>query len=237
MEISYKVDNYHNNLPAYFNVLNNCCISNIIKRNEIWEPHLHRVFEKYVNENSVVVECGCHIGTHTIKLAKMCKKIYGFEPMPDTNKLLNQNIKLNNITNAFISKLGVSSEPGKTKFLWISDGNPGGSGLDRNPMGKPIWIEECKDNIDVFLTTIDILNLDKLDFMKIDVEGYEQLVIQGAMNTIAKCKPVLVIEVWSNHFGGVDMNFTRNLFKPLIDIGYTIEHIGGPDFLFLPAKL
>ena len=231
----YKLDNYHDNSPAYFYGLTNCYISNIIKRNEIWEPHLHRVFEKYVNKDSVVIECGCHIGTHTIKLAKMCNKIYGFEPMPDTNKILNQNIKLNNINNAFISRLGVSSEPGKTKFLWSQDGNPGASGLDNNPIGKPAWLESCKETIEVFLTTIDILRLDKLDFMKIDVEGYEQLVIQGAMTTINKCKPVMVIEVWSNHNGGVDINYTKNMFKHLLDIGYRIEHIGGPDFLFLPS--
>lgn len=229
----YKVDNYHNNSSASFYILNDCFISNVIKNNTIWEPHLHKVFEKYVNSNSVVIECGCHIGTHTIKLAKLCKKIYGFEPMPKTNYILNMNIYVNKIENAVISDLGVSSEPGKTNFLWTSVGNPGASGLNNNPMGKPKYAN-IKDNIEVELTTIDSLNLDKLDFMKIDVEGYEQLVIKGGMVTISKFKPVIVMEVWKDHFGGVDINYTKELFKELIDIGYTIDNIGGPDFLFLP---
>ena len=229
----YKVDNYHNNSSALFYVLNDCFISNIIKNNTIWEPHLHKVFEKYVNSNSVVIECGCHIGTHTIKLAKLCKKIYGFEPMPKTNYILNMNIYANKIENAVISDLGVSSQPGKTNFLWTSDGNPGASGLNNNPMGKPEYAN-IKDNIEVELTSIDSLNLDNLDFMKIDVEGYEQLVIKGGMVTISKFKPIIVMEVWKDHCGGVDINYTKDLFKELIDIGYTIDNIGGPDFLFLP---
>jgi len=231
----YNVDNYHNNNEAYFKVLDNCCISNTIKNNQIWEPHLHKVFEKYVNSDSIVIECGCHIGTHTIKLAKLCKKIYGFEPMPNSNKILNINIQLNKIHNAVISNYGVSSESGKTSFLWISPGNPGASGLNNNPIGKPEYIDENKDNIEVLLTNIDSLNLDKLDFIKIDVEGYELLVIEGGINTIIKCKPVIVMEVWKDHFGNVCINHTRDLFKNLIDIGYTVQHIEGPDFLFLPS--
>jgi FkbM family methyltransferase len=232
MEI-YPVNNYHENKPAFFYIINNCLISNIIKTNKIWEPHLHRVFEKYINSNSVVIECGCHIGTHTIKLAKLCKKIYGFEPMPNSNNILNKNIVLNKIGNAVISDMGVSSEPGKTNFLWVSTGNPGASGLNNNPMGKPISAS-VEENIEVSLTTIDALKLDKLDFIKIDVEGYETLAIKGGMVTITKCKPVIVIEVWKDHFGNVDIDYTKMLFKDLIDVGYTVSNISGPDFLFIP---
>ena len=232
----YKVDNYHNNLPAYFYVAENCCISNKIKINQIWEPHLHGVFEKYITPNSVVVECGCHIGTHTIKLAKMCKELYGFEPLPKSNRILNMNIELNKIENVIISDLGVSSELGKVNYLWTGEKtqNIGCSGLDNNPSGMPPEFEKCKEQIEVSLITIDSLNLDKLDFIKIDVEGYEPKVIQGAMNTIIKFKPIIVIEIWKDHFGGVDFNYSKNLFQSLLTVGYEIHHIWGPDFLFIP---
>jgi hypothetical protein len=42
------------------------------------------------------------------------------------------------------------------------------------------------------------------------------------------------MEVWKNHFGGVDINYTQDLFKNLIDIGYELRHLSGPDFIFLP---
>ena len=94
--------------------------------------------------------------------------------------------------------------------------------------------EKCKEQIEVSLITIDSLNLDKLDFIKIDVEGYEPKVIQGAMNTIIKFKPIIVIEIWKDHFGGVDFNYSKNLFQSLLTVGYEIHHIWGPDFLFIP---
>jgi FkbM family methyltransferase len=233
----HPLSNYHNGETAFFYTLDKCFISDTIKTNTIWEPYLHGIFEKYVNSNSIVIECGCHIGTHTVKLAKLCKKIYGFEPMPNTNKVLNMNIGINKITNATILNFGVSSEPGKTSFLWVSDGNPGSAGLDNNPMGKPAFSKKIEEKIDVSLTTIDSLNLEKVDFIKIDVEGYESLVIKGAMETIKRCKPVITMEVWKDHHGNTDIEYTKNQFKSLLDIGYNVFQIHGPDYLFIPIDL
>ena len=232
MDFFYKVD--YSNKSYFFYTLDDCMISNIIKKNKIWEPHLHYIFDKFIKNDSVVIECGCHIGTHTLKMATLCKKIYCFEPMPTTHEILNKNIVLNNITNAIVFKKGVADKIGITKYGWIPDHNPGASGLDNNPMGKPPMTNAANKIIEVELTTIDSLELDKVDFMKIDVEGYETLVIQGAMNTIKKYKPIICMEVWKNHFGEFDLQHTKELFKNLLEIGYDVEHIYGPDFLFIP---
>jgi FkbM family methyltransferase len=231
-DIAYKVD--YSNKSFDFYVLENCGISNTIKNNQIWEPYLHSIFDRFINENSVVIECGCHIGAHTLKMASLCRTLYGFEPMPETHAVLQKNIESNGITNTIIYKKGVADKAGLTKFSWIPHDNPGGSGLENNPMGKPPWIASTNQDIAVELTTIDSLNLDKLDFMKIDVEGYETLVIEGGLNTIQKCKPMIVMEVWKNHFGQVDLNHTKELFKNLLAIGYDVISLSGPDFLFIP---
>ena len=219
-----------------FYILDNCGISNYIKNNQFWEEHMHDIFKKYVNSDSIVIECGCHIGTHSIPLASLCKTFYGFEPMPDTYDVLNKNIKLNNINNAIIYKKGVADKEGMTQYSWICENNPGCSGLNNNPMGKPDWIASTNKNIDVELTTIDLLQLDKLDFIKIDVEGYETLVIDGAFNTIKKCMPVIIMEVWANHNSKIDINYTKSIFKNILDLGYDISHVYGPDFLFVQSK-
>jgi len=230
----YKLDDYHNNQPYFFYILPNCMISNLIQNNMVWEKHLHNYFDKYINKNSIVLECGCHIGTHTIKLAKLCDKLYAFEPLPSTNMVLRKNLELNSIDNVIVSENGVSDQIGKTKYNWIENGNPGCSGLDDNPMGIPPWIPPLTQIIEVDLITIDSLNLNRLDFMKIDVEGYETKVIRGAMNTIRRCKPTIIMEVWKNHFGEVDLDYTKELFADLLDMGYDVINIEGPDFLFTP---
>jgi FkbM family methyltransferase len=198
----------------------------------------HRLFEKYINKDSVVVEGGCHIGTHTVKIAYLCKHVYAFEPMPKSNKILNANIVINNITNATIFDKGLSSKIDKQSYQWISANNPGASGLHNNPLGDlPKWRNVIDDEIiTVDLVTIDSLNLDRLDFIKLDVEGYEPLVIEGGINTITKFKPVITLEVYKNHDGSVDLNYTKNLFKNLLDIGYTVQQIAHADFLFLPPQ-
>jgi FkbM family methyltransferase len=231
----YTVNDYYGkDKPCVFKTLPNCCISNIIKNGNVWEKHMHDIFEKYIDNESIVIEGGCHIGTHTLKIASLCKHLYAFEPMPDTNKVLTENIILNKMKNVTVSLDGLSDTKGKTKYSWIPYGNPGGSGLEGNPMGRPEWVPETTENIEVNLTTIDSLELDKLDFIKLDVEGYEQLVIKGGMKTISKYKPVITLEVWSNHNGGVNYDYTKTLFKELLEIGYKLEYISGPDFLFIP---
>ena len=232
----YRLD-YSINKSFNFYTLENCFISVMIRKNQVWEPEMYSIFDRFINKDSVVIECGCHIGIHTIKIASLCNKLYGFEPMPDTYEVLSKNIILNNVNNSIIYKKGVADKEGFTKYSWISDNNPGGSGLDNNPMGKPSYINSTDKNIEVELTTIDSLNLDKLDFIKIDVEGYEPLVIKGGINTIRRHKPVIIMEVWKDHFGNVDIDYARELFKGLIDIGYDITHAFGADFLFTPPQL
>ena len=223
-------------IQMYYYVLQNCVISELIKKNMVWKPHLHSVFEKFVTKESIVIECGCHIGTHTLLLASLCHTLHGFEPMPKTYEILCKNVTANNIANTILYKKGVADKEGITQYSWIPDNNPGGSGLDNNPMGKPQWIKSTNEYIEVELVTIDALHFDKLDFIKIDVEGYEPLVINGAMNTIQQHKPVIVMKVWKNHQGGIDINYTKELFKNLLDIGYNVQQIAGPDFLFTPIQ-
>jgi FkbM family methyltransferase len=169
-------------------------------------------------------------------MASMCDTFYGFEPMPATYDILCRNMQINKIENATLYKKGVAEIEGIARYGWIPEGNPGGAALDDNPMGKPVWIDRITQHIPVELVSIDSLHLHQLDFMKIDVEGYETLVIKGAMNTINRCKPIIIMEVWMNHFGAFDLEYTKLVFKDLLDTGYSVIHVGGPDFLFVPHE-
>ena len=75
-----QVDNYHNEKPAYFYIYENCIISSKLEENLIWEKHLHDIFIEFITPNSIVIEGGCHIGSHTIKLGMLAKHVYAFEP-------------------------------------------------------------------------------------------------------------------------------------------------------------
>ena len=87
-------------------------------------------------------------------------------------------------------KKGLSNSKNIVQFGWIPEKNPGASGLTENPMGLPGKSTLKSKPIDVQLTTIDELKLEKLDFIKLDIEGYEQLAILGGFESIKKFKPV-----------------------------------------------
>ena len=73
-----------------------------------------------------------------------------------------------------------------------------------------------------------------MDFIKLDIEGYEQFAILGGLKTIKKFKPVITLESWLNHKGQININETKKRYLNLIDLGYEFHHIWGPDFLFIP---
>jgi FkbM family methyltransferase len=236
---NYIIDNYHYTEGINFLTYppDKCIISKVISRNQVWEPHMHRIFEKYINKESIVLEGGCHIGTHTLRLSLLGKRVLSFEPMITSNTILRKNLKMNKITNVTVYNEGLSNKSDVAYFQWIGYNNPGGSGLTNNPMGKPNYeknINTC--NYPVDLITIDSLQLDKLDFIKLDVEGYEINVIEGALDTIKKCNPIITMEVWENFNGKYSLQHATSRFKILLDIGYTIHQIQGPDFLFLPSS-
>jgi len=234
------VPNYHKEKSVQFYIYDHCIISNELKLGKIWEKHMHQIFEKYVTPKSVVVEAGCHIGSHTLKLALLAQKVIALEPMPESYALLMANLQVNRIDNVTVLERGLSDHAGTAQFAFFGKNNPGGSGLSDNPMGLPpkSVTERHDEIIKVKLITLDSLQLKTLDFLKCDVEGYEEKLIQGAMETIKRCRPIITMEVWSPpfHYGHTDINYTKSTFKNLLDLGYNVTQIYGPDYLFLPKS-
>ena len=108
MSLDYTIfKNFHKNKDIKFYTYSNCPISSRIKNNVFWEKHLHDIFEKFINEKSIVIEGGCHIGTHTLKMALICKHIYAFEPFPTSFELLNNNVKVNKLENVSLSLIHI----------------------------------------------------------------------------------------------------------------------------------
>ena len=227
----FVLENYHNNQPYTFNLYDNCYISNIVRQGNIYEDFLHKIFEQYINEDSIVIEGGCHIGLHSVKLSKLSKKLYCYEPLKSSYDLLLSNLELNNCENVEVFNNALSDKQSKVKFNWIGNGNPGASGLHDNPMGN---INSTPTDIQVKTLTIDSLNLSELDFIKLDVEGYELKALKGGIETIKKFKPIITLECWENHQGYSSLTHTQNTFKEIIDLGYSVSSMTYNDYLFLP---
>lgn len=151
------------------------------------DEFLKQYYDKYITADSIVLEAGGHVGTHSIYLAKKCKQLLVFEPQKYCFFNLLGNLFLNHCFNVTPYNLALFS---KECFLWCDLDND-----YENMSGKAgISFHESHSEYKIQAITLDSLNLDRLDFIKIDAENNDFEVILGALETIKRHKPIIVFE-------------------------------------------
>jgi FkbM family methyltransferase len=155
-------------------------------------PHINEEIEKIIEVISdlgsqpVVIDGGANIGLVTISVARKTNaKIYSFEPQRQIFYCLCGNVVINNLENIFTFNQGL----GNTKTtMYVPE-------IDYTK-GRDFGDVELshKGNEPVLITTIDDLNLEKLDFVKLDIESMEIAALEGGRNSIRKHRPWCWIE-------------------------------------------
>jgi FkbM family methyltransferase len=139
-----------------------------------------------VPEGGIAVDVGANIGAMTIPLARRCNSVIAIEPQRVTFQHLCANIALNQLRNVMAIHAGAGDVGGVFKLVqpdFDAPVNNGGYSLTEHDQGEPTRI-----------ITIDSLNLPVCHLIKIDVEGMEQKVIEGALVTIQRTRPLLYVE-------------------------------------------
>lgn len=178
---------------------------------------LHR--KVMASEGDVVFDLGANIGTESLLLSKIVGdkgKVFAFEPV--TFDILRYNIKINNIKNVEIVPAAVSNVPGHTE-IEVREGLLG-STIVRGSGPK----QQSSLTRVVPVTTIDDFcaysKIERVDFVKMNVEGAEEAALLGAMKTIKNASPK-----WSIHSDHVDSRGEKQhpaLVKALQAQNYTI---------------
>lgn len=153
--------------------------------------------KEFIKNDSVVIDAGANIGIFSLFASHLTPKgkIYSFEPTKSTFEILNKNIINNNLQNSiFVYNLALGDKKEKTEIM-IQDNNLGGENII---LGSDFFKNreiEFNRKESVEMITIDNFikenNIKKVDFIKIDTEGYEKQIIQGARNTIKEFSPVI----------------------------------------------
>ncbi len=167
-----------------------CISSCIVGGNNYWDYSALLMIDKYLPDNAVVLDIGANIGSHTIywALRRKAKKVYSFEPFLETYNILEKNIELNNLSNVVeIYNYGLSDEPCVTRVDKYAKCNIGGTSFVKDNTGTYVF------------RPLDSMKItDKIDLIKIDVEGHEIETLNGAINVIKNNKPVIVIESFTH---------------------------------------
>ena len=172
----------------------------------------------FVEDFGVAVDCGAHVGLWSRDLSNFFEKLYCFEPVNEFFECLKLNIKSKN---AKLFNLGLGEKKIETEaVITKSSGNSGGSRTltDYYQVKKEDEIQKIK------LINLDSLNLNKVDFIKIDVEGLGLQVLTGMVNTLKVCNTVVCIELFDEVEKNQQIKFMKQLGYEIVDI-ITKEYI------------
>jgi FkbM family methyltransferase len=148
------------------------------------------LFRQILGPNDIVVEVGANIGSHTVAISSLIRphgKVLAFEPQRIVFQTLCANLALNSILNVECFQKAVGSVAGHVlipEFDYGRPGNYGGVALGEFETGNKV----PQISLDGFL------DVPRLKLLKIDVEGMERQVIEGAKATIAQHRPTLYVE-------------------------------------------
>lgn len=151
-----------------------------------WEPQSLSYLSEHVKNGDIAVDVGACLGLYTVIFSKLVGTdglVYAFEPDPYMFKILKANIKLLHLENVIACNFALGESNRVSKF-YVTNG--GMSSLE--PMAG------LRSIVQVIVKTLDSFDLPRIDWMKIDTEGTEHLVLEGAKRLIERCGPRMLIE-------------------------------------------
>lgn len=179
-----------------------------------WEgPHkevepLRDMLVRWSTSRRTVVQAGGALGMYPRVLADHFERVITFEPDPRSFHVLVNNCQLDRILKV---NAALGHERGMLRLRRTQDANVG-----MNVIGD--------DGFPVLQVRLDDLGLTDVDALALDVEGYEGAALAGAMETIARCRPVIALET-----------VTGNVREALGALGYVDRGRGGVDTVFSPG--
>ena len=189
---------------------------------------------KLVNPGDVVFDIGANIGAHTLGLAQSVGtsgRVFAIEPTDFAFAKLKHNLSLNpdleQHCNAYQILLAATPASAAEQELYASWPLKSGTAVHPRHRGRLMKTENAKiDTLDCFVGRNSI---DRLNLIKLDVDGHELAVLQGGVSVLSRFRPVLVMEIAPYVHVEKAGNFEA-LIALLRDAGYSLHdaHSGKP---------
>lgn len=190
----------------------------ILARVEYWEQYrwfgeweLHEL-PRLARADGLTIDIGANAGYYSYALKRLGKEVVSFEPDPFYETRLRALLG----RDARVEQVALSDSPG-TSVMRVPHLKGAYGGTLASLSDNAVPDDAVSSSYEVELRTLDSYGFDDVAFIKIDVEGHEEAVLAGALDTIERSKPVLLIEIEERHnVGGL-----QRIVETLTTRGYS----------------
>lgn len=195
-----KLKLYETKYGDLYHLITDTCIAVSLEKYGEWAEEEISLLRNYVTKGCVVVDIGANIGTHSLAFSRLVGEeglVLSIEAQHQIYQLLSVNMIINNVSNV-VPIHALVGESEEVKYYRVRNKDE-----DKN-YGAVSFIDKEEPNANegsilltpVSKTSVDKLNLNKCDVIKIDVEGMEYEVLKSAESTIEKHKPIIYFEAY-----------------------------------------
>jgi len=168
-----------------------------------WVVYFYGAYEKYEllllrdllkgKARPVFIDIGANVGQHSLFMSQYCDRIHAFEPYEFVRRQLDLKIQHNGISNIVLHNVGLGHKDCELEYFAPKGHNTGtGSFVPSHEIDNNQFIGKLQVvNGDAYISK---LRLDRLDLIKIDVEGFEKNVLMGIRDTLLKYRPIVFME-------------------------------------------
>jgi FkbM family methyltransferase len=150
-----------------------------------------RILDQLVDASRAAVDVGASSGVYSARLSQLCPRVHAFEPIPWMAVALRQKVH----SNVVVHNVALSDRRGEAVLRIPIEDNCLTTIDDSNKLPRGLFVQEVATEI----TRMDDVVSEPVGFIKIDVEGHELAVLRGALETIRKNRPTLLVESQKQH--------------------------------------
>ncbi len=221
----------------YFGLLYEGDTANLIDRYVLcvgsWERHVLEILGQSATavaatrgvstDDLVFVDVGANTGLHSLYMAQRVSAVHAFDPYPPVVAKMRQNLERNQLENVILHPIGLGAEAARLPFAEPPESNQG-TGSFVSEAGLPGQRTGLELEIAVGDEYFQEQGIERVDVMKVDVEGFEKAVLTGLRKTLERTRPVIVMEITARK--GVEQLFrSREELEAALPQGYRLYQL------------
>lgn len=210
-----------NDLKIWVNLADSYVARGVIEGD--WENQEVGFVLDHLNAGDAMVDVGANVGVYTLQAARQVGsegRVYAFEPQADTFSMLKRSVGDNGFSDrVVIDNCALGDEDGAAS-IWRHHAN--------NPGASIIVQGDFDAGSATSLKRLDSIAFDrKIALLKMDIEGYEPLLVAGGMRFFAEHRPIIVSEWFPRSIAQVARSSSAAYFAQLTDLGYAVHLLEG----------